>query len=133
LILVDTNVLLDIFGRDPFWLDWSLTALDEATARDAVAINDIVYAELSPNFADVAALDRALDRAGIALAPLPKQALFLAGHIFKRYRQRGGPRTTILPDFIIGAHAAAEGASLLTRDPQRIAAYFPTVPLISPA
>ena len=64
---------------------------------------------------------------------LPRAALFLAGKAFADYRRRGGSRGSILPDFLIGAHAAVTGASLLTRDTARYRAYFPTVELISPA
>jgi hypothetical protein len=58
--------------------------------------------------------------------------LFLAGKAFQTYRARGGSKTGVLPDFFIGAHAVAEGISLLTRDTRRYRSYFPTVSLITP-
>jgi predicted nucleic acid-binding protein len=132
LILVDTSVLIDILAEDSQWLERSSVALESAAAQAPLAINDIVYAELSPLFDDIAKLNAALDRIPVARARIPDLALFFAGQAFRAYRRRGGPRTSILPDFFIGAHAAVEGTTLLTRDPGRVRAYFPTVSLIAP-
>ncbi len=132
MILVDTSVLIDILAGDGSWSERSLRAFEEASANDRLSVNDIVYAELSPGYDTMDALDRALEPLGITHAPLPKLALFLAGQAFQAYRRRGGARTTILPDFLIGAHALVEDAAVLTRDPDRIGSYFPTVMLISP-
>ena len=132
MILVDTNVLIDIFAEDPTWKDRSLNALRLASARDALAVNEVVYAELAPGFPNVAELDMGIAALGIVAAPSPRAALFLAGHAFRCYRRRGGARTGMLPDFFIGAHAAVAGAQLLTRDSRRIKDYFPSVSLIAP-
>ncbi len=132
MILVDTNILIDILSKDPLWEAPSATALQLATARDTVAVTDVVYAELAPNYPSPEELDAALEQLRLKTATPPRQALFLAGHAFKRYRRRGGTKTGVLPDFFIGAHAAVEGAALLTRDPDRVRAYFPTVSLIAP-
>jgi predicted nucleic acid-binding protein len=132
LILVDTSVLLDIITVDPVWDPASRLAVSTAAARDEVFTSDIVYAELSPGVETMEKLDAVLAALGVESVAPPKAALFLAGQAFGAYRRRGGPRTSILPDFIIGAHAAVEGASLLTRDPQRVRAYFPSVVLITP-
>jgi predicted nucleic acid-binding protein len=132
LTLVDTNVLLDLVTGDPVRADWSVAALDAAAVAGPVAINDVVYAELSVRFKTIEALDSVLDDAGIGLTPIPRAALFLAGKAFLAYRAAGGARTGVLPDFFIGAHAAVAGWSLLTRDTARYRSYFPTVRLITP-
>ncbi|HET9318170.1 MAG TPA: type II toxin-antitoxin system VapC family toxin [Rhizomicrobium sp.] len=132
MILVDTNILIDIFAEDPIWKDRSLVALRLAKARDALSVNEVVYAELAPGFPNVLELDLALDALAVATAPSPKSALFLAGHAFRRYRRQSGTKTGVLPDFFIGAHAVVEDAQLLTRDARRIQTYFPTVGIISP-
>jgi predicted nucleic acid-binding protein len=130
--LVDTNVLLDLFTNDAVWADWSIRQLDSAAVSGGLAINDVVYAELSVRFAAIETLDAALDEAGVIMEPMPRPALFLAGKAFQHYRAAGGARTGVLPDFFIGAHAAVSGAALLTRDAQRYRTYFPRLALLTP-
>jgi hypothetical protein len=131
-ILVDTNVLIDVMTGDEHWSAWSTRALDAAKTIDEVCINDAVYAELATGHATMEVLDAALELAGAKMLVIPRPALFLAGHVFRRYRQRGGTKTGVLSDFFIGAHAAVIGASLLTRDPRHVHSYFPSVTLITP-
>jgi predicted nucleic acid-binding protein len=132
MILVDTNILLDIVTENASWADWSYRALSEARTRDALAINDIVYAEMSVGYERIEDVDTFLAQTGLAIERVPRPALFLAGRAYKEYRRSTGTKTGVLPDFFIGAHAAIEGAELLTRDPRRIRNYFPTVTLVSP-
>jgi predicted nucleic acid-binding protein len=131
--LVDTNVLLDLVTDDLEWYEWSSARLEEAALAGRLLINDIVYAELSVRYGQIEDLDAMLADATIAMAPIPRSALFLAGKTFQRYRAAGGTRTGVLPDFVIGAHAAVQGWSLLTRDVRRYWTYFPTVSLIAPS
>jgi len=131
-ILVDTNVLLDVVTDDPQWADWSQHQLEAASLSDRLAINSVIYAELSIGYERIEELDAALDTAGISLAEIPRPALFLAGKVFRAYRKRGGPKTGVLPDFFIGAHAAVAKVPLLTRDPRRYRNYYPTAELIAP-
>lgn len=130
--LVDTNVLLDIFTRDPKWLGWSLTRLEEATFRGPLLINDVIYAETSTRYPTIEDFETVLAGAGVRVVPTPRMALFLAGKAFTQYRSADGIRTGVLADFFIGAHAAVERCPLLTRDARRYRNYFPTVALIAP-
>lgn len=130
--LVDTNVLLDLVTDDAAWPDWSQRQLEAAAIRGPVLINDVVYAELSVGFLRVEELEDALATALIETAPIPREALFLAGKMFLRDRGCGGSRTGVPPDFLIGAHAAVAQLALLTRDVGRYRTYFPTVQLIAP-
>ncbi len=132
MILVDTNVLLDLVTDDPVWADWSIRQLDAAALKGPLAINGVVYAELSVRFERIEALDALLDDSGIRLEKIPRAALFLAGKVFRRYRAAGGLRNGVLPDFFIGAHAAVAGLPLLTRDVQRYRTYFPSLGLLAP-
>ena len=132
MIFVDNNVLLDVATDDPVWADWSQQQLDAAALRDRLAINAVVYAELSSRYARTEDVDAMLAAADIAIADMPRSALFLAGQAFKTYRQRGGLRTGVLPDFFIGAQAAVLGAPLITRDVARYQTYFPAIELIAP-
>jgi predicted nucleic acid-binding protein len=133
LTLIDTNVVIDVLLEDPQWFAWSALLLKLRADRGPVFINDIVYAELAARFQHEASLDEALGIMDVALHRLPKPALFLAGQAFRRYRAAGGPRTSLIADFIIGAHAAAARIPILTRDPRRYRTYFPDVELIAPA
>jgi hypothetical protein len=131
-ILVDTNAIVDVLSDDPHWAARSSSALQTAASRDKLAINEIVYAELAAGFTGTVELESAIDRLQLRFVRLPKEALFVAGHAFRRYRHSGGPRANVLSDFFIGAHAAVTGAPLLTRDTRRIKTYFPRVSLIEP-
>ena len=132
MIFVDTNVLLDVVIDDPTWADWSQQQLNAAALRDRLAINPVVYAEFSSRFAKIEDLDAMLASVEIAVAEMTRAALFLAGQAFKTYRRRGGPRTSVLPEFFIGAQAAVLGAPLITRDASRYRSYFPMVKLVAP-
>jgi predicted nucleic acid-binding protein len=131
MILVDSNVIIDVLSQDAVWCSWSEDALADAADHHELAINPIIYAEISSGFATMAALDAELDGEFRRL-PLPYAAGFVAGRAFAEYRRRGGVRTSPLPDFYIGAHAAVAGLRLLTRDAKRYAGYFPGVQLIAP-
>ena len=130
--LVDTNVLLDLVTNDTVWVDWSQRKLEAAALRGAVLINDVVYAELAVSFLRVEEVDAVLSAAQVEMTAMPREALFLAGKVFQRYRAGGGTRSGVLPDFFIGAHAAVAQLPLLTRDVRRYRTYFPTVRLIAP-
>jgi predicted nucleic acid-binding protein len=131
--LVDTNVLLDLVTNDPVWADWSIAQLEALSLVGPLLINDIVYAELAVRYDRIEDLDAFIEEAGLVVAAIPRPALFLAGKVFKQYRRAGGSRSGVLPDFLIGAHAAVENLPILTRDIGRYRSYFPTIALISPS
>lgn len=131
-MLVDTNVLVDVLQSDPDWADWSIAQLQAQSKVHRLAINPIIYSELSLTFSTVEALDQVLDGMELRMLEIPKPALFLAGKAFVQYRRRGGAKTNVLGDFFIGAHAAVSGLPLLTRDTGRYRTYFPSVKLLAP-
>lgn len=130
--IVDSNVLLDVITEDPTWLDWSQNALGQAADRGPLVINHIIYAEVSVRFTRIEDLDDTLDQRVFRRDAVPWDAAFLAAKAFATYRARGGRRTSTLPDFFIGAHAAISTFSLLTRDGSRYRTYFPSVTVIAP-
>jgi predicted nucleic acid-binding protein len=130
-VLVDSNVLLDILIPDPVWEDWSSEALIDAAEDSLLAINPIIYSEVSIGFSRIEELETALPRE-LEREELPWEAAFLAGKAFLAYRRRSGSKARTLPDFFIGAHAAVRGYTLLTRDPRRFRSYFPTLSILSP-
>ena len=131
-VLVDTNVLLDVATEDPRWLEWSSRQLVEAMLSEGLALNPIVYAEFSVHYAAIEEVEAALSGLELERLAIPYEAAFLAGKVFKRYRESGGQRHAPLPDFFVGAHAAVEGLTLLTRDARRYKQYFPRLKLIAP-
>jgi hypothetical protein len=131
-ILVDSNVLLDVLTEDERWFGWSSDSLARCADASILAINPVIFAEVSIRFGRIEDLDAALPATDLERLPLPFEAAFLAGKAFLRYRRRGGARSAPLPDFFIGAHAAVSGLRLLTRDPRRYRSYFPRLSLIAP-
>jgi predicted nucleic acid-binding protein len=130
--LVDTNILLDLTGQDGGWADWSQRMLEAAALRGPLLINDVIFAELSIGFDRIEDCLAFVEALGLESRPIPPGALFLAGKVFRDHRRRGGPRSGVLPDFFIGAHAAHDDLPLLTRDPRRYATSFPSLRLIAP-
>jgi len=131
-MMVDSNVLLDVLTEDPAWFEWSSRSLQECAQDHILVINPIIYAEVSIGFDRIEDLDAALPERTVERRPIPLEAAFLAGKCFLKYRERGGRRQSTLPDFFIGAHAAVEKMTLLTRDASRYRTYFPKLRLISP-
>src|SRR5262245_44805955 len=101
--LVDSNVVVDYLDRDSEWNDWSAAMLQDASESGPVAINTIIYSEVSVAFDDIDEVELALPREFFVRAAIPWEAAFLAGKAFAKYRQRGGVKRSPLPDFFIGA------------------------------
>jgi len=132
MLLVDTNVLVDVLQNDPQWADWSIGQLRAQAQLHQLVINPVIYAELSLSFSTFEALDRVVATMELAMHEMPRPALFLAGKAYLQYRRRGGGKAQVLPDFFIGAHAAVEGWPLLTRDASRFRTYFPSLEVVAP-
>ena len=132
MLLVDTNVLVDVLQNDPQWADWSIAQMRAQSSLHALVINPIIYAEVSLSFSTIEALDDVVGTLALELREIPRPALFLAAKAFAQYRRRGGSKLQVLPDFFIGAHAAVEDWPLLTRDARRFKTYFPTLEVLAP-
>jgi len=132
MLLVDTNVLVDVLQDDPQWAEWSIGQLRAQARLHQLTINPVIYAEISLSFSTIEALDEVIDTLGLVVQDIPRPALFLAAKAFARYRQRGGTRQQVLPDFFIGAHAAVQRWPLLTRDASRFRSYFPDLVVLAP-
>lgn len=131
-VLVDSSVILDVFLDDPEWGDWSEGVLAKLSETGSLFINPIIYTEISIGFKRIEEVEKAVSECGLKMASLPREALFLAGKVYVRYRKGKGKKAAPLPDFFIGAHAAVQGLELVTRDVRRIKTYFPSVKIIAP-
>jgi hypothetical protein len=118
-VLVDATVLLDVLTDDPRWYAWSSTQLDACASEAELCINPIIYAEVSVGFERIEDFDDAVSPDAFTRLDLPWEAGFLAGKVFLQFRRARGVRTSPLPDVCIGAHAALEGMTRLTRDARR--------------
>lgn len=132
MLLVDTNVLVDVLENDPDWAEWSVKQLRSQAQVHDLAINPVIYAELGVAFESIDELDAAIHDLGIRVEEIPRAALFLAGKAYLKYRRAGGGKSGVLSDFFIGAHAAVNRWTILTRDATRYRGYFPTVKLLTP-
>jgi predicted nucleic acid-binding protein len=132
MLLVDTNVLVDVLQDDPRWANWSIGQLRAQASIHQLVINPIIYAEMSLSFSTLEGLERTVSRLALEVREIPRPALFLAAKAYAQYRKRGGSKLQVLPDFFIGAHAAVEGWPLLTRDASRFRTYFATLEVVAP-
>lgn len=131
MIFVDSNVAIDALDPESPFHGWAQDGLADALGTGAF-FNHIVVAELAARAVSVEELQRMLDILQIPVEPLTDDVAFRAGQAFKAWIRNGGRRGTLLPDFVIGAHAAARNARVLTRDPRRFRSYFPELDLILP-
>jgi len=132
MILVDSNVLLDILTIDSNGYDWSASKLSSLAESRELIINDIIYTEISIGFERIEDLEETFSGDFFKIMPIPKEALFLAGKAFLQYKANNGSKNSVLPDLFIGAHAAVLGVPLLTRNISRYKTYFPKLQLITP-
>lgn len=131
-ILIDSCVLLDLFTNDPKWANWSEIILDDYSQTNTLYINTIIYTEISIGFTKIEILDEAISQLGIKVLEIPREALFLTGKTFLKYRRNKGTKNSPLPDFFIGAHAVISKFTLVTRDVAKYNTYFPQINLVSP-
>ena len=131
-ILIDSCILLDLFTNDPNWANWSENILDKYSQTNTLFINSIVYTEISIGFKKIEELEKAISELGIKVLEIPREALFLTGKAFLKYRRNKGTKNSPLPDFFIGAHASVSRLSLVTRDVTKYKTYFPQLNLVCP-
>ncbi len=131
-VMLDSCVYLDIFTRDPNWFDWSRHELARAADAGRIVLNPVIYAEISVRFQRIEELRALLSEDVFEYQQIPQEAAFLAAKCFMEYRKRGGRKSSPLPDFFIGAHAAVAQLPLVTRDKNRFHKYFPKLEIICP-
>ncbi len=131
-VFVDSCVLLDLFTDDENWADWSERTLEKYSQTNTLYINSIVYTEISISFNKVEEVESAIDELGIKVLEMPREALFLTGKAFLKYRKSKGNKISPMPDFFIGAHVSVSGFGLITRDLAKYKTYFPQIKLILP-
>ena len=132
IILIDTCVVSDLSDENSDWYEWCTSTLECLDDSHSFIINDVIYAESSVIYSTIEEFNEYLSILDLSISSIPREALFLAGKAFLKYRKNKGTKCNVLPDFFIGAHAAVKQYKLMTRDKGRFATYFPTVDLIIP-
>lgn len=130
---VDTNVLLDVLLPNERFYEASLGALEDAAVAGSLVICELVYAELCVHFEQHQECDEFLKGAELRVEALNREAQFVASRAWREYRRRGGQRTRIIPDFLIGAHARVQASRLLTRDRGFYRTMFPELEVMDPS
>ena len=131
-VFIDSCVLLDLFTDDPIWAEWSESILEKYSQTNTLYINSIVYTEVSIGFKKIEEVEKAITELDIKVLEIPREALFLTGKVYLKYRKNKGTKTSPLPDFFIGAHVTVSNFDLITRDSSKYKAYFPQARLIHP-
>jgi len=132
IILLDTCVVTDLADPNSDWFEWAASTLESLDANHRFIINPIIYAECSVGYETIEELESVFNALDLKIQNIPKEALFLSGKAYLKYRKNSGTKSNVLPDFFIGAHAAVEKFKLMTRDKGRFATYFPSVELVMP-
>lgn len=127
---LDSSVLLCIFNDEPGAGSW-VDALITARREGQLVLCEIVYAEIAPAFSSQSRLKSALDTLGASLDPILPDAAWLAGENFRAYRQAGGPRRHLIPDFLIAAHAQVQADRMAAVDRGYFRSYFPELRLLA--
>lgn len=130
-VAVDTSVLLTIFKGEPKGEEW-LECLQSTAETATLLVSSVVFAEICSFFPSGDACRKTLRRIHLRHSPFTEEASLLAGKLFRTYRNQGGPRKTILPDFLVAAHAATQADSLATEDRGYLRRYFPALRLLTP-
>jgi predicted nucleic acid-binding protein len=130
-IAVDTSVLLSIFKGEKSGYDW-LQYLQGLAETKSLIVSSIVVAEVRSFFPNDTKCMKALSALELRHSALEEKTALLAGKIFRSYHKEGGPRSTILPDFLIAAHASTQADALATEDRGYLRAYFPSIRLLKP-
>ncbi len=132
MIAVDTSVLIDVLTGDPEHGDASSQALAKALSEGEVVISEAVVAEVQALLDTRETLMDALNEFGIRFDPIQEAAAVRAGHMQRRFRDRGGQRGRVVADFLIGAHALLQCKALITRDEAFFRDYYKGLKLIVP-
>jgi predicted nucleic acid-binding protein len=130
--ILDSNVVLDLLQDNPLWAEWSTRWSDEIRSTGGAVLNAVIYAEAAPETSSHFHFMSVLQNMDVVFEDISYEAAYLAGHIHRQYRQAGGIRVRVLPDFLIGAHAVTKGYRILTRDAARYRSYFPKLDIIAP-
>jgi predicted nucleic acid-binding protein len=126
---LDTSVVILLLRRQAGWEAWR-DALDRASTEGPLLISPVAFAECSPGFSSSSAALRHFESIGVRFEPTSPATAYLAGQTFLQYRRAGGPRHSLIPDFLIAAHATVQADRLAATDRGYLRQYFPDLKLL---
>jgi predicted nucleic acid-binding protein len=130
---VDSSIIFDILLDEPGFGVASMGLLRRARQEGGLIACDVVWAEVTARFAAADDAVTAMERLGVAFQAISREVATSAGQSWREYRRRGGPRTRITSDFLIGAHALAAADRLVTRDRGFYRTYFSGLEILDPS
>jgi predicted nucleic acid-binding protein len=130
---IDSNVLVDFLNDDPEFGIASRNALRSCASEGLLVACDVVWAEVAACFPSVSGCRTALGDLEIEFSALDEDSAFEAGAQWAAYRRRGGSRSRVTADFLIGAHALRHADRLLTRDRGFYHTYFKKLSVLDPS
>lgn len=130
--VVDTNILLDVFGADSKFGQASSQLLRRCLREGSVHASEIVWVETATSFSSADLFRNAISLLSIEFSPITEETALTAAQSWRKYRQSGGKRERVAADFLIGAHAFVQGDRLLTRDRGFYRKYFKSLEILDP-
>lgn len=128
---VDSAVIISVLKGESEGEKW-LTLLLELRREHQLVICEVVYAELAALFSNEPELQKCLSELGLIFDSIRPETAFCAGQIFSEYRRAGGPRTNLIPDFLVGAHALKQSGGLLSPDRGYLRSHFRKLKVFQP-
>jgi predicted nucleic acid-binding protein len=130
-IAIDSSVLWCIQKQESGYEDWQ-NLLEQAAMEGQMCICPVTFAEVSPGRSNADEVLKSLSSLAISYDEITAEAAYLAGDIFLSYRREGGPRTQMIPDFLIAAHAQVQCTHLAALDRGYVRRYFPKLQILCP-
>lgn len=129
----DTSALIALVKDTEKHHKWSREQFEVGKTRGPIVISPIVFSEYCVGMASLEHVQQSLQTLGIESIADSDAALFRASRAYIQYKGiNKGPKSSLLPDFLIGAAAETLGRPLVTTNARDFQTYFQGLRLIHP-